>query len=117
MGTQGFWKDAFSAETQEPVSQEDTAWLDSIAEKLSKRSLSQPAILFLESSKPVQFLAGQAVRFVDPIFSLVVPEHRLERLADLLERRQAAEHLIKALERLEAPGNGPKSPTPEQAKP
>ncbi|MBI5623985.1 MAG: hypothetical protein HY924_09420 [Elusimicrobia bacterium] len=117
MGTQGFWKDAFTVAAAEPLNKDDETWLDSIAEKLSARSLAQPAILFLESTKPVHFLAGQAVRFVDPIFSLVIPEHRLQRFAELLENRKAAERLIKTLERQEASEAEPKSPTPDREKP
>lgn len=99
MGNRGFWSDAFAVPSAEPLPKEDEAWLDSIADKLSRRGLAQPAILFLETTKPVHFIAGQAARFLDPIFSLVVPENGLGRLAELLEKRQAAERLIRALER------------------
>ena len=74
MGTRGFWQDAFTVTTNQPLSKEEEAWLDSIADKIVKRGLAQPAILFIESTKPVHFITGPAARFVDSIFSIVVPE-------------------------------------------
>ncbi|MBI5211247.1 MAG: hypothetical protein HY927_14840 [Elusimicrobia bacterium] len=98
MAAPGFWSNAFAVDSREPLTADELRWLDAIAEQLVRRGLERPAILFLESSKPLQFVAGQAARFLDPIFSLVVPQSALERLADLLEKRQAAERLIEKLE-------------------
>lgn len=109
MGTRGFWSDAFTVTSNQPLSKEDEVWLDSIADKIVRRGLAQPAVLFLESTKPVHFVAGQTARFLDPIFSIVVPENGLERLAGLLENRPAAERLIRALE-----SPPPTTPHPEK---
>ncbi|MBI5881538.1 MAG: hypothetical protein HZB91_00305 [Elusimicrobia bacterium] len=108
MATRGFWQDAFTVTTNQPLSKEEEVWLDSIADKIVKRGLAQPAILFLETTKPVHFITGQAARFVDPIFSIVVPGNGIERFAELLEKRPAAERLIQALEH---PRTTPPDPT------
>lgn len=94
----GFWANAFQVAAPEPLSKEEKDWLSGIGRGLARRGLGVPAILFLESTKPLHFVAGQATRFVDPIFSLVVPEHQLGRLAEVLEKRESAEFLIRTTE-------------------
>lgn len=93
----GFWENAFKI-TDEPLSEEEGTWLDSISQALLKRGLKMPAILFLETTKPLHFLAGQAVRFLDPVFSTVVPQSKLKRLTEVLEKRNAVERMISFLE-------------------
>ena len=93
----GFWAHAFQVEPSEPIKEEDKTWLAKIAKAIKKRNLELPAMLALESTKPLHFVAGQAMRFVDPILGLVVPQNKLGKLAGIFERRDGAEHLIRCL--------------------
>ena len=86
----GFWHNAFTVEPDKPMSPEDRAWLESIAQALIKRRLRDPAVLFLETTKPLHFMAGQGVRFLDPVFSLVVPEEKLKQLREKLLSARAS---------------------------
>lgn len=97
----GFWAHAFKVEDAEPLSKEDKDWLKAVAGRIAKRRLITPAVLFLEGSKPLHFIAGQTVRFLDPIFSMVVPISQFERLARILENRRGAEFLLRELEAYE----------------
>lgn len=77
------------------LSDEDRALLDGIADGLARRRLGTVAILFLESAKPLGFVASQLLAFLRPVVGDVP---RYERLARLLERRGSVELLIRRLE-------------------
>jgi len=97
----GFWAKAFHVPAKETLTAQEQEWLDGIGLKIAERTLCTPAILFLESTKPLHFVAGQAARFLDPLFSMVVPGDKLERLARILEKRSGAEFLIRSIEKHE----------------
>jgi len=74
----------------EPLAPEDLALLDRIATAVVRRGLVAPAVLFLESLAPLNFLGSQALHAVAPLLDLVGNIQEAERLATILERREAA---------------------------
>lgn len=90
---------AFAVESEsEPLSAEDHALLDRIASALVARRLGSSALLLLESAGPMHFLGSQALHFLKPLLSMVCDEQELERVARVLERRNAVPHLIGLIE-------------------
>jgi len=77
---------------------EDEALIARIADQIVRRRLAVPAILFLESVKPLNFVGSQLMVFMDPILKLVTTIPDYERLAKLLEERGSIERLIQAIE-------------------
>jgi hypothetical protein len=77
---------------------EDRALLDRVAARIVALHLEVPAILTLESGKPLSVLAGQTLHFFEPLVAamLRLPDYR--RFARLIERREAIEELIRLLE-------------------
>ena len=73
---------------------EDDALLRKIAGLIAKRGMAAPALLFLESVGPLNFLGSQIVHGMKPFFDLVCDPMELERLASMLERRDSVDHLI-----------------------
>lgn len=74
-----------------------------IAERLCReivrRQLTAPALAFLEMSRPLNFLAANAIHFFSPVLSaLTGDEHR--RFAEFLERRGSIEYLARRIEEL-----------------
>ena len=81
------------------LTEDERSLLDRLADGLARRRLGSVAILFLESSKPLGFVASQAMHFFRPIVgALVGKAESYDRLARLLERRGAVELLIRRLE-------------------
>jgi hypothetical protein len=80
------------------LSPEDERLLDRIAERVVAMSMTVPAILFLESVKPLSFVGSQALYFFEPMVRtfFTVPEY--ERFAALLERRDSLEALLVRIE-------------------
>ena len=88
---------AFSVE-KPAFSAEDLALLDRLAAEVRRRGLQSPAVLFLESLKPLNFLGSQAMQFLRPMAGVVLSEAQWARSAEILERREALEVLIRRIE-------------------
>ncbi len=69
-----------------------------IAREIVVRELTVPAIMFLESVKPLSFLGNQLLVFLDPVVSLVVTSGEYQRFVRMLEDRGNLEKLITMIE-------------------
>ena len=84
---------------EQALDDEERALLDKTADALARRRLMAPAMFFLESLKPLGFVASQALYFFRPILQIVAPNPiTYDRLTKLLERRGAIELLVRRLE-------------------
>ena len=82
----------------EALTEDDVALLDKIAAAVVDRRMASPAMLFLESVGPMNFLGSQALHFLTPILNLACETREIERAARLLERRNAIPRLIALIE-------------------
>jgi len=89
---------AFAMPSEKPLSDEQKEWLQKLAHKVCERNLTAPALLMLESLRPLGFVSSQAVVFFKPIVSLVFPPERCDEVAALLENRSALESLAEVIE-------------------
>jgi hypothetical protein len=94
------WKRASSKPRPETEarSAEDEALLDRAAERVVALRMTVPAILTLESVKPLSFVGSQALYFFEPMVRafFAVPDY--ERFAALVERRDTLEALLVKIE-------------------
>ena len=95
-------------DAEEPLALEDVDLLDRVAAAVVARGMAGPAILFLESVGPMNFLGSQALHFFAPILNLACETREIERAAFLLERRDAIPRLIALIETKSTAGQ----PTP-----
>jgi hypothetical protein len=90
---------AFALEPEgQPLSPEDMALLERVAATVVERGMATPAILFLESVGPMNFLGSQSLHFFAPILEVVFPQRDVERVAHLLERRDTLSRLTALIE-------------------
>ncbi len=61
-----------------------------------------------ESVGPMNFLGSQALHFFTPILEVVFPQRDVERVAQLLERRDTLSRLTVLIERAEARRTAPR---------
>lgn len=91
---------AFAVEPAgEPLTAEDVALLERVAAAVVEREMAVPAVMFLESVGPMNFLGSQALHFFMPILEVVFPQRDVERVALLLERRDTLSRLAALIER------------------
>ena len=78
---------------------EDDRLFERIAEATVRYRMTVPAILFLESVKPLSFVGSQALHFFEPMVRAIFTIPDYERFAALMERRENFEALLVAIER------------------
>lgn len=81
---------------------EDVALLDRVADAVIRRGMATPALIFLESMGPMNFLGSQALHFFMPVLDVVFPRRQIERIAQLLEGRDTLSRLATLIERADA---------------
>ena len=72
--------------------------IEKIARKVVERRLEAPALIFLESVKPLAFLGNQLLVFLNPLVSLVVTSGDYYRFVRMIESRENVEKLLVAIE-------------------
>ena len=77
-----------------PLPPRDLQLLQKVADAVVSRRLETPAVLLLESSEPLNFLSSQIVHGLRPFLDLVCAPAEAERLAGILERRDAVSRLV-----------------------
>jgi len=80
------------------VAPDDVALLDRLAARIVELRLETPAILALETARPLSLVAGQAMVFFEPIVQSLfrLPDYR--RFASLVERRECLGVLVDRIE-------------------
>jgi len=74
------------------------ALLERTAEAVVARGMAVPAVVFLESVGPMNFLGSQALHFFAPILDMIFPQRDVQRVALLLERRDTLSRLVSLIE-------------------
>jgi hypothetical protein len=82
-----------------PLAAEDLALLERVAGRVVELRLEVPAILTLESVRPLSFVASQAMIFFQPLVQALLRWTDYQRFAALAERREALEALTALIER------------------
>lgn len=93
---------AFRVTPAEPLAEEDLELLRRVADQICRRGMGAPAILALESMRPLNFLGSQAMVALKPFVEVLVSSGDYERFTLLLERRDAVPALIACIEQQES---------------
>jgi hypothetical protein len=80
------------------LADEDRALLERVAGRIVELRLETPAILTLESARPVSLLASTAMTFFEPFVQSLLRLPQYRRFAELAERRDALEVLTRLIE-------------------
>jgi hypothetical protein len=103
-GAMSWWKHAFAVEPDGPAepTPAQAALIDSLCQRVVDRGMALPAILFLESSKPLGPMAAQSLLLLQPWFELAVDRKQLSLLTKFLDRRGSFDTLCRRIEELSA---------------
>jgi len=106
----GFWaglKHAFAVPGEDALTDQERQWLEKIARKVVQRNLTAPAIMLLETVRPLNYVGAHVLLFFKPVISVLFPPERCDQVAALLEKRSALEKLLKLIERYDAESGEP----------
>ncbi|HZP85165.1 MAG TPA: hypothetical protein VFB21_26315 [Chthonomonadaceae bacterium] len=76
------------------------AMIESLAQKVARRNLHLPAILFLEMHRPLTFFASQGLLLSSGFLAPLFGPQNVQRYAKLLESRENVERLLQRIEEL-----------------
>lgn len=91
---------------QETFTTEDLALLERVADAIVTRRMATPAMLFLESMGPMNFLGSQVLHVLTPIIEFALSATELTQIARLLERRDSIHRLMTLIEARATPSQG-----------
>ncbi|KPL00320.1 MAG: hypothetical protein AMJ90_08305 [candidate division Zixibacteria bacterium SM23_73_2] len=100
------FRDMFSLGPKDPKEQKLTPQqeeiLDKIANKVVLWKMSVPAILFLESVKPLNYIGSQMMAFFEPFVQTLISWKDYEEFRKMMEQRGTIELLLQRIEKFEA---------------
>ncbi|MDD5308515.1 MAG: hypothetical protein PHU25_14430 [Deltaproteobacteria bacterium] len=82
--------------------------LERLAHAVVERRMEAPAVLLLESVRPLSFLGSQVLHAVEPLVRAVFAARDLPVVARALEDRRSVELLVRRIEELSAAGAAPR---------
>jgi len=74
--------------------------IERVARIIAERRLETPAVLLLESNRPLTFLAGQGLLLALPLLGSFIPPADLEAMSRVLDSEDSLELLIRRIEDL-----------------
>ena len=101
---------AFAGDTPRALSPEELDLLDRVALSVVRRRMTGPALMALETLRPLNYVSSQFMVFLQPLVGSFVSIGDYEQMAHLLEHRESIQVLIDKIEAQEAslksPGQG-----------
>jgi len=97
-----FWrKEAFKIESA-PLTPEQDEILNKIAKKVVYWKMTTPAILFLESVKPMNYIGSQMLVFFEPFVQTLFNVKEYNEFVKIMEERENVERLLQKVEKFDA---------------
>jgi hypothetical protein len=95
-------KHAFAIEAEGPLepTPAQRAVVDRLCRVIVERGLATPALLFLESVHPLNYVSAQTLHFFEPIISAVADPQTSRELAEFLEHRGSISFLCQRIQEL-----------------
>lgn len=91
-----------NADPKQPYTEEELAILDKLAKKVVAWKMAVPAIMTLESVKPINYVSSQAMVFFEPIVQSIFNFKDYDTFRAMLERRETIEMLLLRVEHYDA---------------
>lgn len=88
---------AFAIPPPLTVTPEDEELVGRVARMIVRRRMATPALMLLEVSRPLNFVASQFLVFIGPFATVLLKPTEYERFTALLEHREGLDVLIRAI--------------------
>ncbi len=97
-----FWNRAGLKVEITPLTLKQEEILDRIANKVVTWRMTVPAILFLESVKPLNYIGSQMLVFFEPFVQAFFTVRDYNEFVRMMEERENVERLLQRIEKLDA---------------
>ncbi len=87
---------------KQPIPEDEDRVMEKTAKWVVRRRMSVPAILFLESIKPLNYIGSQALVFFEPIVQTIFSIGDYDTFRSAMERRENVENLLRKIEKYDA---------------
>jgi hypothetical protein len=96
-------KHAFAIEPEGPAepTEGQKAVIDRLCRQVVARGMVTPALVFLESVRPLNYVSSQTLTFFSPVLSAVADAAACQELAAFLERRGSIDYLCRRVEEMD----------------
>lgn len=93
-------KYAFSTGSEEEFNPtgEQKAVVEQITEEVVKRKMGTPALIFLETMRPLNYIGSQVMHFFNPFISAIMTTDKYNRFTEFLEHRKSVDYLCDRIE-------------------
>lgn len=99
------WLDRFlisdASESSSGITPRQDEIFDRVAERIVGLGMTVPAILFLESSRPLNFIGSQFLLFLDPFVRVFLNSRDYSEFAEAIGDRDSFELFIQRIERFQ----------------
>jgi len=85
-----------------PLPEEEDAVLEKLAKKVVQWRMAAPAILFLESVRPLNYIGSQTMVFFEPVIQTIFNFRDYDTLRAAMEKRECVEILLQKIEKHDA---------------
>jgi hypothetical protein len=75
--------------------------VDKVCREISRRHLSIPALIFLESFRPLNYIGSQVMHFFHPFISAITNANGFRIFSEFLESRSSIDYLYNRIEYFE----------------
>ena len=96
-------KHAFAIGKSEPFSlnKKEQAVVEKVCNEIVKRHVTLPAIVMLETFRPLNYLGSQVMHFFHPIISSILTIDGYSDFTTLLEKRESVDYIINKLKSID----------------
>ena len=92
---------AFAVDSGTDFTDEERALVERLSRLVVRRRLAAPAVMALESARPLSFIGSQVLAFFGPLLSVAFSKSEIDLLVRLLERRHSLDLVIDTIHRQE----------------
>jgi len=99
-----WFKHAFAVEQQGPAqpTERQQQVVGRVCNEIVRRHLSTPALIFLEMSRPLNFVGAQVLHFFSPFLTIFTDTNSHQEFAAFLEQRGSIDYICTQIEQLES---------------
>ncbi len=96
-----FWHIDWEEEFSDELTELQLEALDKVAKEVVDRQMAVPVVMFLESIRPMNWMASQLMLFLEPFYAWILGFKQLIDLRRALQKRESIGILIEKIEQYE----------------